>query len=82
MLHHEKGRDLFRSTMASVEKELNPNRFLRIHRSYFVNTVYVKSIRYISNNEYKVTLKNSKEIVSGRSYKEAIKSFLSLSESE
>jgi two-component system LytT family response regulator len=80
MLHHENGRDLFRSTMAAVEKELNPNRFLRIHRSYFVNTVYVKNIRYISNNEYKVNLKNGKEIVSGRSYKEAIKSFLSLTE--
>lgn len=80
MLHHENGRDLFRSTMSSVEKELNPNRFLRIHRSYFVNTIYVKDIRYISNNEYKVTLKNGKEIVSGRSYKEAIKSYLSLSE--
>lgn len=80
MLHHENGRDLFRSTMASIEKELNPNHFLRIHRSYFINTVYVKSIKYISNNEYKVILKNGKEIISGRSYKEAIKSFLSLSE--
>lgn len=80
MLHHESGRDLFRSTMSAVEKELNPNRFLRIHRSYFVNTLYVKNIRYLSNNEYKVILKNGKEIVSGRSYKEAIKSFLSLTE--
>lgn len=80
MLHHENGRDLFRSTMSSVEEELNPNRFLRIHRSYFVNTLYVKNIRYISNNEYKVSLKNGKEIVSGRSYKESIKSFLSMTE--
>ncbi len=80
MLHHDNGRDLFRSTMSSIEKELNPNRFLRIHRSYFVNTIYVKSIRYISNNEYKVNLKNGVEIVSGRSYKDAIKSYLSLSE--
>jgi len=80
MLHHVTGRDLFRSTMGSVEKELNPNRFLRIHRSYFVNTLFVKSIRYISNNEYKVCLKNGKEIISGRSYKEAIKSYLSLAE--
>lgn len=79
-LHHHTGRDLYRSTMASIEKELNPNRFLRIHRSYFVNTTFVKSIRYISNNEYKVCLKNDVEIVSGRSFKEAIKSYLSLTE--
>ncbi len=82
MLHHENGRDLFRSTMASIEKELNPNQFLRIHRSFFVNTIYTKDIRYISNNEYKVTLKDGKEIVSGRSYKDLIKSYLSLSENE
>lgn len=81
MLHHENGRDLFRSTMAAVEKELNPNQFLRIHRSYFVNTYYMKNIRYISNNEYKVSLKDGKEIISGRSYKDLIKSYLSLSES-
>jgi len=80
MLHHDTGRDLFRSTMSSIEKELNPNRFLRIHRSYFVNTIYVKSIRYISNNEYKVYLKNGVEIVSGRSYKDSIKAYLSLTE--
>jgi two-component system LytT family response regulator len=80
MLHHENGRDLFRSTMASIEKELNPNRFIRIHRSYFVNTIYVKDIRYLSNNEYKVSLKNGKEIISGRSFKESIKSYLSHSE--
>lgn len=81
MLHHENGRDLFRSTMAAVEKELNPNQFLRIHRSYFVNTYYMKNIRYISNNEYKVSLKDGKEIVSGRSYKDLIKSYLSIAES-
>lgn len=80
MLHHENGRDLFRSTMAAVEKELNPNQFLRIHRSYFVNTYYMKNIRYISNNEYKVSLKDGKEIVSGRSYKDLIKSYLSIAE--
>lgn len=80
MLHHDTGRDLFRSTMSAIEKELNPNRFLRIHRSYFVNTIYVKSIRYISNNEYKVSLKSGKEIISGRSFKDSIKSYLSLAE--
>ncbi len=79
-LHHKEGRDLFRSTMSGIEKELNPNRFLRIHRSYFINTLFVKNIRYISNNEYKVLLKNDIEIISGRSYKEAIKSYLSLAE--
>jgi two-component system LytT family response regulator len=77
MLHHENGRDLYRSTMASIEKDLNPNRFLRIHRSYFINTLFLKHIHYISNNEYKVLLKNGKEIVSGRSYKDSIKNFLS-----
>ncbi len=80
MLHHEDGRDLFRSTMGSVEDELNPNRFIRVHRSYIVNSVYIKNVAYLSNNEFKITLKNLVEIVSGRSYKDSIKEFISHSE--
>ena len=80
MLHHEDGRDLFRSTMGSVEKELNPNRFIRVHRSFIINSIYIKNVAYLSNNEYKITLKNNVEVVSGRSYKDSIKEFISHSE--
>lgn len=63
---------LYRMTMNAVESELDPARFLRIHRSFIVNTVHVRSSRYSGNNEFIFTMANGERIVSGRSYKESI----------
>jgi len=67
---------LYRATMQALEDELNPSEFLRIHRSYFINTRYVQTCRYLNNNEYKFTLKNQKEFISGRAYKPKIIQYL------
>ena len=63
---------LHRLTMNAVESELDPARFLRIHRSYIVNMAHVRSSRYSGNNEFIFTMANGERIVSGRSYKEPI----------
>ncbi|HMC98049.1 MAG TPA: LytTR family DNA-binding domain-containing protein [Flavobacteriales bacterium] len=63
---------LYRMTMNAVETELDPVRFLRIHRSYIVNTAHMRSTRYSGNNEFIFTMANNERIVSGRSYKEQI----------
>lgn len=63
---------LYRMTMNAVETELDPVRFLRIHRSYMVNNAHVRSTRYSGNNEFIFTMSNGERIVSGRSYKEPI----------
>lgn len=63
---------LYRLTMNAVESELDPARFLRIHRSYIVNNAHVRSSRYSGNNEFIFTMANGERIVSGRSYKEQI----------
>ena len=63
---------LYRLTMNAVESELDPERFLRIHRSYIVNLTHVKGTRYSGNNEFIFTMANAERIVSGRSYKEQI----------
>ena len=63
---------LYRLTMNAVEAELDPARFLRIHRSYIVNRGHVRSTRYSGNNEFIFTMANGDRIVSGRSYKEQI----------
>ena len=67
---------LYRSTMHALEEELNPKEFLRVHRSFFINISYIKSCRYLNNNEYKFLLKNGKEIISGRAYKQNIVDYL------
>lgn len=63
---------LYRMTMNSVESELDPARFLRIHRSYIVNRAHVRNARYSGNNEFIFSMANNERIVSGRSYKEQI----------
>ena len=63
---------LYRLTMNAVESELDPERFLRIHRSYIVNLTHVKGTRYSGNNEFIFTMANAERIVSGRSYKDQI----------
>ena len=63
---------LYRMTMNSVGYELDPSRFLRIHRSFIVNTAHIRNTRYSGNNEFIFTMANGELIVSGRSYKEQI----------
>lgn len=63
---------LYRMTMNAVESELDPVRFLRIHRSYIVNRAHVRNARYSGNNEFIFSMANNERIVSGRSYKEQI----------
>jgi two-component system, LytTR family, response regulator len=63
---------LYRMTMNAVETELDPTRFLRIHRSYIVHNAHVRSSRYSGNNEFIFTMDNGERIISGRSYKEQI----------
>ena len=67
---------LYRSTMHAITEELNPNEFLRVHRSYLLNTRYIQSCKYLNNNEYRFLLKNKKEILSSRGYKDQVVDYL------
>ncbi|MDX9750861.1 MAG: LytTR family DNA-binding domain-containing protein [Flavobacteriales bacterium] len=72
MLQTKDRHHLYRMTMNAVEAELDPARFLRIHRSYMVNKAHVRNARYNGNNEFVFTMGNGERIISGRSYKEHI----------
>jgi len=71
-LHLHKKKHLYRNTMQGIEARFGSERFLRIHRSYFINTAFIENYRYIGNNEFRFVLANGTELVSGRSYKDAI----------
>ena len=75
-LHTESEKHLYRITMSALEQELNPEEFLRIHRSTFVNRHYVAECRYQNNNEYLFRMKSGHQLTSGRSYREAIQAYL------
>ncbi|EZH71940.1 hypothetical protein ATO12_04795 [Aquimarina atlantica] len=68
---------LYRITMNALFDSLDTFQFLRIHRSLIVNKIYIKSCKYISNNEYLLKLKNNEELISSRSYKSSISDYLS-----
>lgn len=68
---------LYRVTMSQIESKLNPDTFMRIHRSYIINKEFVDNISYLSKNEYAVRLSEGTEITSGRKYMPTIKEHLS-----
>lgn len=75
-LNTERGSYLYRATMNAIESELNPQQFLRIHRSFIVNRRFIAEVNYLNTNEYRFKLKNGNELVSGRSYKGKIGEYL------
>lgn len=81
-IHLENKRYLYRYTMNAIEKELIPDKFIRIHRSYIVNAERLDNIQYLNNNEFRFYLKNRHIIISGRKYMQKVQSFLSKTEIE
>lgn len=75
-IYTEKKAHLIRQTLQTIEEQLDERMFLRIHRSILVHTIYIDRIKYKGNNQYVFTIKNGEKILSSRSYKEQIISFL------
>ena len=67
---------LYRISMNELEKTLDNDQFLRVHRSIILNKYYIKNCTYTGNNEYVFLLKNGEKITSSRSYKTAIIAYL------
>ena len=49
-------------TLTEVEKQLNPNEFLRIHRSTIVNMRHIKEIQPWFHGYHRVLLENGKAL--------------------
>jgi two-component system LytT family response regulator len=54
--------------MACVEGWLDPNMFMRVHRSSIVDLQFVKEVRSGPPNEFTVVMINGQEISMSRSY--------------
>lgn len=67
---------LYRITMNALINDVDPTKFLRIHRSFIVNRDKITNVKYTGNNEFRFKMANGSEIISGRSFKEDIGSFL------
>lgn len=70
-------RKLTDKTLISLEEGL-PANFMRVHRSYIINTDYVKEVQEYFNSRYCIQLNdnNKTKIISGRSFLEKIKDWI------
>lgn len=62
---------LTRTTMSKMESLLGPS-FVRIHRSWIVNTSHIREIKPLRSGEYAVRMKDGSGVRSGRGYSAAI----------
>lgn len=67
---------LMRGTMANLEGQLDPERFLRIHRSTIVNVAHVKELRPWYTGEYVVIMNGGKELTLARRYRHQLTRFV------
>ncbi|MCG8604433.1 LytTR family DNA-binding domain-containing protein, partial [bacterium] len=56
MLHTSDGEFLKQKTMKFFEKHLDPNEFVRVHRSYIVKIAAIKQIEQFGKESYKVQM--------------------------
>ncbi|HZR55548.1 MAG TPA: LytTR family DNA-binding domain-containing protein [Terriglobales bacterium] len=60
---------LLRDTISRVSERLDPQQFVRIHRSILVNVRKIKELQPCNSGEYMVILRNGKELSCSRSYR-------------
>jgi two-component system LytT family response regulator len=63
---------LYRATIGRIAERLNPNHFVRVHRSTIVNVRKIKELIPVNSGEYVVVLRNGKELSCSRSYRSAL----------
>ena len=63
------GRYLLREGIGSLSKRLDPNEFVRIHRSIIVNVRKIKELQPCNRGEYVVVLRDGKQLSCSRGYR-------------
>lgn len=75
-LHSGRVSHLLHVTMNTLERSLDPEVFLRIHRSIIVNCDRIKEIRSGVHGEYVITLRDGVCLQSGRTYADRLKALV------
>ena len=69
-LHVGGRRFLLRSKLGDIDKQLDPDHFLRIHRSRIVNIDRIREMVPLSSGDCIIVLKDGTELTSSRTYRE------------
>jgi two-component system LytT family response regulator len=68
-VHTGRQSHLVHATLNGLESRLDSRCFLRIHRSAIVNISRIKELQPLFHGEYRIVLKDSTELTSGRRYR-------------
>ena len=70
---------LLRETMSAIQKKLDASRFIRIHRSTFVNIEKIKELQPWFHGEYVVIMRDGTQLTMSRSYRSSLPDLLGTS---
>lgn len=76
VLHVAGEEHLIRETIKSLELRLDPERFVRIHRSIIVNLDRVKHLQPTFHGEYALELQDGTPLASGRGYSDRLQAIV------
>lgn len=71
---------LIRESLQGVEKRLDPNRFVRIHRSFIVNTGCIRRITPVLYGDYDVFTTDGTKVRLSRTFRDKLKLLLAAAE--
>lgn len=76
-IHTEKKKYLHTATLRNITLQLDPNVFVRVHKTTIINSHFVLSYRSRLNGDYDIVLKNQQEIRLSRNYVHAFRQIMS-----
>ncbi|MEO6227360.1 MAG: LytTR family DNA-binding domain-containing protein [Thermomonas sp.] len=69
---------VLRDTISGFHARLDPQRFLRIHRSAIVRIDAIREVEPLASGRYRVNLHSGLRLICGRSYRDALRAALGL----
>lgn len=66
----------WRKTLTTLEEELAPFGFMRVHRSYIVNGARIRAVKSLQKGEYALVLVSGHVLDTGRTYRDVVERFL------
>jgi len=70
---HDDKKHLLRSLLSEFGETLNPEKFIRIHRSVIINIDQIKQINPWFRGEYQVEMKDGETFTTGKTYRDELK---------
>jgi two-component system, LytTR family, response regulator len=74
-LHVGKETHLMRVTMGWIQERLDPELFVRIHRSCILNVDRIQKMEPLFQGEYQFTLRDGTKLTSSRGYRDQLREF-------